>query len=64
MHLREKLSLAERELAIAYFILAGLAAVWCFWSWFTETRRAAVVATVFTMAAVGLVTTMFQYITP
>ena len=64
MHFREKLVLAEKELAMAYFILAALAAVWCCWSWFTETRRAAAVATVFTFLAVGLVTTMFQFITP
>ena len=64
MHLHEKLSLAEKELACAYFILAGLAALWCLWSWLTEKRLAAAVATVFTLIAVALVTTMFQYITP
>ena len=64
MHLREKLLLAEKELVMAYFILAGLAAIWCCWSWFTETRLAAIIATVFAFIAVALVTTMFQHITP
>src|SRR5687768_6114701 len=52
MNLREHLSLAEKELVLAYFILVGFAAIWCCWSWITESRLAAALATVFTAIAV------------
>jgi len=35
------------ELDIGYRVLAVLALVWCIWSWRTEARKAAIVATVF-----------------
>jgi hypothetical protein len=64
MNLRQQLLFADKELVLAYFIFAGLAAFWCIWSWLTESRLPAAVATIFTMVAVGLVTTMSAYVSP
>ena len=62
-NVKEQLSYVDRELVLAYFILAGLATIWCIWSWLTESRVAAVMATVFTFIAVALVTTMSTHLT-
>ena len=51
-NVKEQLAFVDRELVLAYFILAGMAAIWCIWSWLTESRIGAVVATVFTLIAV------------
>jgi len=61
-NVKEQLFYVDRELVLAYFILAGLAAIWCIWSWFTESRVAAIIATVFTFIAVALVTTMSTHL--
>src|ERR1051325_10470643 len=59
---KTQLLFVDQELALAYLVLAGLGALWCFWSWVTESRIAAVVATVFTVIAVAVVTTMGSYV--
>src|ERR1051325_9510180 len=46
---RQQLLFVDTELMLAYFALTGLATLWCFWSWMTESRTAAAVATVFTV---------------
>src|ERR1043165_6157500 len=46
---RHQLLFVDTELTLAYFALAGLATLWCFWSWMTESRTSAAVATVFTV---------------
>jgi len=60
----EPLAFADRELVIAYLTLAGLAAIWCIWSWMTESRLAAIIATIFTALAVGVVSTMGTHVSP
>ena len=64
INLKERLMFTEKELILGYFVLAGLAAIWCLWSWLTESRLAAVIATIFTLIAVGVVTTMSMYSSP
>jgi hypothetical protein len=59
---RHQLLFVHTELTLAYFALAGLATLWCFWSWMTESRTSAVVATLFTLIAVAVVTTMGTYV--
>ena len=60
----EPLTFADRELVIAYLTLAGLAVIWCIWSWMTESRLAAIIATVFTTLAVAVVSTVSLYVSP
>ena len=60
--IKEQLAFVDNELVLAFFILAGLAAIWCIWSWLTESRVAAAIATVFTLIAVALVTTMSAHL--
>jgi hypothetical protein len=64
INLQERLSLTEKELMLGYFMLAGLAAIWCLWSWLKESRLAAAIATLFTLIAVAVVTTMQTYSSP
>lgn len=64
INLKEQLTFTEKELVLGYFILAGLAVIWCLWSWLKESRVAAAVATLFTLIAVGVVTTMATYASP
>jgi len=40
------------QIDIGYRVLAAFALLWCIWSWRTETRMAAIVATVFAALAV------------
>lgn len=60
----EPLAFADRELVIAYLTLAGLAVIWCIWSWMTESRLAAIIATVFTALAVAVVSTIQTHVSP
>jgi len=60
----EPLAFADRELVIAYLTLAGLAIIWCIWSWLTESRLAAIIATVFAALAVAVVSTMSTHVSP
>ena len=45
---RVQLVLADRELFVAYHGSAVVALIWCIWSWRTESRVAAAIATLFT----------------
>jgi hypothetical protein len=60
----EPLVFADIELVIAYLTLATLAVLWCVWSWMTESRLAAIIATLFTALAVAVVSTMSTHISP
>jgi hypothetical protein len=62
--LGEPLLFADRELVIAYLALAALAVIWCIWSWMTESRLGAIVATIFTAIAVAVVSTVSTYVSP
>ena len=63
-NIKEQLAFADSELVLAYFLMVGLAIIWCIWSWLTESRFSAIIATVFTFIAVALVTTMSMHIMP
>jgi len=62
--IKEQLAFADTELVLAFFGMAGLAVIWCIWSWLTESRFSALIATVFTFIAVALVTTMSMHVMP
>ena len=62
--IKEQLAFADSELVLAYFMMVGLAIIWCIWSWLSESRFSAIIATLFTFIAVALVTTMSTHITP